>query len=110
MYDIIYSQCINRGQKMIYYFADRLKYLRSRDQISQSSLAKAIETTRATVNAWEMGLSYPNAQSLIAIAKHFAVSVDYLLGLQSKETLDISKLSEAEKNIIINLIHHFENN
>ncbi len=73
----------------MYKLYDRLHELRSRENISQSKLASEIGTTRASVNAWEMGISAPNAQSLIAIAKYFKTSVDYLLGINDTEYIDI---------------------
>ncbi len=90
----------------MYQLNERLKELRRRDSISQNQLAKKMELTRATVNAWEMGISFPNAQSLIMLAKHFKVSVDYILGLSSNEMLDISALNETEKRMICEMVQY----
>ena len=90
------------------YFSEKLKYLRSRDGISQNALSKELETTRATVNAWEMGISYPNAQSLVDLAQYFKVSVDYLLGIDTCETVDISHLDVEQKNLVIQLVRCFD--
>lgn len=87
--------------------ADRLKELRSRNNISQNALSKRLEVTRATVNAWEMGLSYPNAQSLVELSRFFKTSVDYLLGITDIETVNINLLNSEEKEIVINLINYF---
>lgn len=64
--------------------------------------------TRATVNAWEMGISSPNAQSLILLSQFFKVSVDYLLGIDNTETVDITLLNKEEKNIIYSLVKYFD--
>ena len=53
--------------------------------------------TRATVYACEMGISSPNAQSLILLSQFFKVSVDYLLGIDNTETVDITLLNKEEK-------------
>lgn len=90
----------------MYQLCDRLKELRKRNNISQSTLAKQMELTRATVNAWEMGISYPNAQSLIMLSKYFKVSVDYILGLDNSEKVDLSGLNEKEKNMICDMIKY----
>ena len=87
--------------------ADRLKELRLRNNISQNALSKRLEVTRATVNAWEMGISYPNAQSLVELSKFFKTSVDYILGLTDNETLDINHLKPEEKEMVINLVNYF---
>ena len=86
--------------------ADRLKLLRQRNNISQNALSKRLEVTRATVNAWEMGLSYPNAQSLIELARFFKTSVDYILGISDVESVNIDNLTNEEKEIVINLINY----
>lgn len=86
--------------------ADRLKLLRQRNNISQNALSKRLEVTRATVNAWEMGLSYPNAQSLIELSRFFKVSVDYILGVTNTESISIDHLTNEEKEIVISLINY----
>ncbi len=91
---------------MIYDFSERLKTLRKRDNISQNALAKTLGITRASVNAWEMGISYPNAQSLILLAKYFNVSVDYLLGIDDKTLLDISGLDSTGQELISKIVKH----
>ncbi|MBE7025125.1 MAG: helix-turn-helix transcriptional regulator [Ruminococcaceae bacterium] len=90
----------------MYPLNERLKELRQRDSISQNQLAKKMELTRATINAWEMGISYPNAQSLIMLAKHFKVSVDYILGITNNEMVDISALNETEKRMICEMVQY----
>ena len=58
--------------------ADRIKMLRDKHNMTQSELAKRLEITRASVNAWEMGVSCPTVQYVIAMAELFNVSTDYL--------------------------------
>jgi transcriptional regulator with XRE-family HTH domain len=71
-------------------------------------LARALNATRAAVNAWEMGISNPSMQSLIDLTQYFHVSVDYLLGLETEETVSIAGLNAEEKAIVLQLIHYFE--
>lgn len=91
----------------MYKLSERLKELRRQNNISQNALAKQMNLTRATVNAWEMGISCPNAQSLVMLSQYFKVSVDYLLGLNNRETIDITQLNEKEKNIVYDLVNYF---
>ena len=91
----------------MYKLNERLKELRNQNNISQNALAKQMNLTRATVNAWEMGISCPNAQSLTMLSQFFKVSVDYLLGLDNKETIDITNLNEKEKNMVYELVNYF---
>ncbi len=87
-------------------FSEILKQLRKRNNISQYALAKQMDLTRATINAWEMGINYPNAQSLIILSDFFNVTVDYLLGLDAAETIDISKLNPKEKTMICEMVKY----
>ena len=63
-------------------FAERLKELREEKELSQVELAKAINISAACINRWEKNLRTPNADSIIALAKFFGVTTDYLLGLK----------------------------
>lgn len=94
----------------MYQLHEKLKALRNRDNISQNALAKQMNLTRATINAWEMGINYPNSQSLIMLADFFNVSVDYLLGLDDREMLNISKLNDREKKMIAEMVKYLSEN
>lgn len=88
-------------------FSQRLNKLRSRHGISQNELSKRLGVTRATVNSWEMGTSYPSAQSLVELASFFKTSTDYLLGIEDREAVDISGLTAEEKKIVAGLMDYF---
>lgn len=61
-------------------FAERLKELRTENDLSQASLAKAIGVSQKAIDYWERGVNEPKATYIIALAKYFGVSYDYLLG------------------------------
>ena len=63
-------------------FAERLKLLRQECNFSQRQLSKEIHISQSRISAWELGLYMPSAENLIALAKFFKCSVDYLLGLE----------------------------
>lgn len=46
-----------------------------------SRLAAACDTDRARVHAWLNGEGTPRVDALVAIARHFDVTTDFLLGL-----------------------------
>ncbi len=87
--------------------AERIKLLREKNKMTQSMLAKKLNVTRSSVNAWEMGVSVPSTALIIELARYFKVSTDYLLGLQDTATLDISSLNEREIAILYELIQYF---
>ena len=62
--------------------SDKIKELREHAGYSQAQLAKRLDVTRSSVNAWEMGLSTPTTQYIVALSKLFHVSADYILGIK----------------------------
>jgi len=50
--------------------------------ISKRAIVEAFHVTHAAVSNWETGRKIPEVPMLIAIAKYFEVSIDYLLGLE----------------------------
>ena len=90
--------------------SDRIKELRLRNGYKQIELAKKLQLTRSSINAWEMGISVPSTQYLIELARLFKVSTDYLLDLSSDDILDISELTAKEKELITQLFQYFSNN
>lgn len=62
-------------------FSTRLKELREEKELTQRQLAAEIKTSQANVSRWEKGAFDPSTEWLIALAKFFGVSIDYLLGV-----------------------------
>ncbi len=56
--------------------------LRTERNISQATLAKELGVARAAISFWENGVNEPKLSYLIAIAKYFGVTLDYLAGLE----------------------------
>lgn len=90
--------------------ADKIKQLRTSRGMTQTDLAKKLNITRSSVNAWEMGISTPSTAYLVELSTLFHVSTDYLLGLDNTSTLDISNLSEQEIKIVYDLVQYFREN
>lgn len=86
--------------------ADRIKKVREQHHMTQSDFAKKLGITRAGVNAWEQGISIPSTKYLADIAKLFHVSADYLLGIDSTSTIDVSGLTDDDKEIIHSVVNH----
>ncbi len=63
-------------------FSQRLRELRLEKGLSMKQLAKSINATDAAISNWENGINEPKISYIIAIAKFFNVSADYLLGLE----------------------------
>lgn len=63
-------------------FQTRLKYLREERGIGQPELARAIGVSNGIISLWENGLREPKMSALIALARYFDTSVDFLVGLK----------------------------
>ena len=62
-------------------FGTILKELRLEKQMGQVELANALGVSKGVISLWENSLREPGLSSLIAIARFFDVSIDYLAGL-----------------------------
>ena len=62
-------------------FGSILKELRLGRKMGQVELAKALGVSKGVISLWENSLREPGLSSLIAIARFFDVSIDYLAGL-----------------------------
>lgn len=89
---------------------DQIRSLREKTGLSQSELARKLGVTRSSVNAWESGLSAPTAIYLIELSKLFHVSVDFILGLDSRHQLELSNFTEEEIGILYRIIQYFDKN
>lgn len=88
--------------------ADRIKQLRTSNNMTQTDLAKKLNITRSSVNAWEMGISIPSTTYIVELSQLFKVSTDYLLGLSNNITLDVSMLNNREVQMLYELVLYFK--
>jgi transcriptional regulator with XRE-family HTH domain len=78
--------------------------------MTQAELAQKLGLTKSVISAYETGLRMPSYDILINIAKIYKVTTDYLLGLECKQEIDLSGLSQAEIEALLNLIKAMKNN
>ena len=64
--------------------------------MTQAQLAQKLGVTKSVISAYETGLRLPSYDILISIAQIFKVSTDYLLGVDHKQDIDLSGLTEEE--------------
>ena len=60
-------------------FAQRLYMLRTKAELTQQQLADELRVTRRILSDWEHGRKLPSFDSIIAIAKFFGVTTDYVM-------------------------------
>ena len=85
-------------------FGNALKTLRLGKNMTQAQLAQKLGLTKSVISAYETGLRLPSYDILIHIAKIYNVSTDYLLGLEHRQEIDLSGLSQEEVEALLNLI------
>lgn len=86
--------------------ADRIKFLREQQKMTQTELSKRLGITRSSVNAWEIGISVPSTQYIVELAAIFQVSTDYLLGVSATVTLPVDDLSEQDVQMVYQLLDY----
>lgn len=62
-------------------FHERLFQLRKEANLTQSQLAEALNTSQRRISYIEKGRIEPDLETLVAIARYFGVTSDYLIGL-----------------------------
>lgn len=87
---------------------DRIRELREQYNYSQADLAKKLNIARTSVLAWENQTSVPAMKHIIAMAKLFRISTDYLLEVDNKRTLSLEGLNDDEIAIICKLLNYFD--
>jgi transcriptional regulator with XRE-family HTH domain len=73
--------------------AARLRLLRRENRLTQSDLARAILVPRVTYTHYELGKRTPDLDTIILLARHFTVSVDFLVGNSDVRAMAIQKLT-----------------
>lgn len=62
-------------------FKERLKEIRTENNVKQVELANFLGVRNTTVSAWETGDNEPDLTTVVKIARYFHVTTDYLLGM-----------------------------
>lgn len=88
--------------------ADRIKAVREQRGLTQADLAKQLGITRSSVNAWEQGISVPSTQYIVELAGLFKVSTDYLLGIDTTATVNVSGLFDDDIQLVQQLVVHLK--
>jgi transcriptional regulator with XRE-family HTH domain len=88
--------------------AEKIKFLREQNNMTQAELARKLGITRSSVNAWELGFSIPSTQYIVELANLFTVSTDYLLGVKTTSTIDVTGLTEKDVEVVYVLINHLK--
>lgn len=78
---MFFSKSILKLDNMKNKISERLKNLLNEEQITVNKFAAELNVSNSVAYYWVQGKTTPNADYIIAIARYFNVSADYLLGL-----------------------------
>ena len=73
---------------------DHIQQARKKAQLSQEKLGDMVGVTRQTISNWELNITTPDANQLLALSKALQVSMDALM------ENDIQHLIEQKVNVV----------
>lgn len=91
--DLSYAK--NRRDQLDITFGDRLRELRKGRGWSMDEVSEKLSITKSSISGYEQNDRLPPPEKIVAFAKLFNVSADYLLG-QTDDPTPPSKLSDAK--------------
>ena len=89
-------------------FAQNIHDLRKEKHMTQTQLAELVGVKKAQISAIENQQRLPSINLLIKLASVFNVSIEYLLGINKNNTIDVSKLTPEQVAMITSIIEEFE--
>lgn len=93
---------------MILKIAERIHELHDIHSLTQSDLARKLGITRASVNAWEMGISIPSTEKIAELCICLHTTADYLLGISNKEVVSLDGYDYEEKEMLYRMLKYFD--
>lgn len=73
----------------------RTRELRFSLGLNQVQFGQALNVTKQTISNWENNNIQPSVE-MLKIVNTYSVSSDYLLGINERETVDVSGLSQEQ--------------
>jgi len=83
-------------------FGKILKDLRTRNNLSQKDLAKALYLSNSSISHYENNRCMPSRETVEAVAQYFNVSTDYLLDSSRIYDLETMMQEEYHNDISVN--------
>lgn len=77
-----------------------LKKLRNENNLTLDQLSKEVEISNPLLSNYEQGKVNPPIKNLFKLADYFEVSIDYLLGHQTKDTIWTDGMTETQKKLV----------
>lgn len=98
---------------MINGLGERLQEQRLLKNLSQKEVAQAVNVSASIVSNYEKGERTPSLEILMALARLYQCSTDYLIGfekIEKDQLLDISMLNEEQQKLLQHFLYSLQNN
>ncbi len=86
-------------------FGEKLQNLRKASNLSQEQLADILGVSRQSVSKWESGVTYPEMDKLIAMAKLFKCSMDDLVNNEVKDKEIVTTKNKENEGYVDSLLN-----
>ncbi len=90
-------------------FGDKLKMLRTGQNLTQQQLATRLGVQKSVVSYYESGERTPSTDVLIKLARVFHTTIDYLLDVKRERVIDVSGLSESDIAAVTAVVEALKN-
>ena len=74
----------------------RIKELRISLGLNQVQFGKSLNVTKQTISNWENDNIQPSVDMLLKIVRLYSVIADYLLGIDDRNTVDVTVLNNSQ--------------
>ena len=91
---------------MVNGLGERLQKSRTILKLSQEEVASSLNVSPAVISNYEKGERTPSVEMLMALARLYHCSTDYLLGFEkdNPKSIDVSMLSDKQTALLQNFI------
>ena len=87
----------------------RLRQLRKQHKLTQKQVAERTGLAVSAISSYESGSRCPTYETLRKLATMYHVSCDFLVGMPSTRTIDVSGLSDSEIAVLTQTADIFRN-
>ena len=85
---------------------NRIRELRTQQNLTQKQLALQIGCQYKEISFYELGVRKPSLPALVKLSQALHTTADYLLGLDKRDTIDVSGLSDADKTVVYSMVEN----
>lgn len=86
---------------------DKLKLLRKERGLTQKEVSTALSISRSVYSQYENNEREPSLKRIIALARFYMVSLDYVCDNTERISIDITELSNSQKRKLFVLLREF---